>query len=108
MSEERLRAGTTFDGAMSAGSVNRRGVPKLIGTISFDLPSVQGVILRRRFTNTRSDAPQRSQAGEIHYKRGHHPPACADRLPAQRDDQPEMDGGGQRGELLAVRGQQGG
>jgi hypothetical protein len=35
MSEERLRAGTTFDGAMSAGSVNRRGVPKLIGTISF-------------------------------------------------------------------------
>ena len=28
MSEERLRAGTTFDGAMSAGSVNRRGVPK--------------------------------------------------------------------------------
>ncbi len=36
--------------------------------------------------NTRSDPPRRWQAGKIRYDRGLRSPACADRLPPQRDD----------------------
>lgn len=59
-------------------------------------------------SNIESDTPRRRQAGEICYDRRYHSSACSDRLPAERNDRLEMDEGRHRGQLLAVRGQQGG
>jgi hypothetical protein len=49
--------------------------------------------LRGGVLNIRSDTLRCRQAGEIRYGRGHHSPACVDRLPPKRDDRLEMDGG---------------